>query len=374
MTRTATGLDGAPACGGSRRVCARPPHDGVPLLPPADVARGPRQPAASRRRDARGDAPVPREHRAQGADRRPQPVPDAATRRRRAGSASPSSHAQRQVLAFLLTRNNDVFQNYYLSGSLQTIKRWSRRFRSLDHRGPGGRPPTDARIVELVVTMKRENPAWGERRLQEELRRMGIKVARATIQKILRDNGFRPFPGRPRPLLFERFRSGAKDALWALDFFAVKTAKGVWLQALLVIDIHTRELLDLRVHDGWDVDSRWTARSLQRDRGAHQAPADRRRARPRHPLHGAVHPADARTGRRRGADAVRTPVAQLLRRVRDRNAAARAAPAHPRRRRRRAAVLPRRVPAVHERRPRAPGHRGAHAAGTVDGRARGGGD
>ena len=165
-----------------------------------------------------------------------------------------------QVLAFLLTRDNDVFQNYYLSASLQTIKRWLRRFRSLDHRGPGGRPPTDARIVELVVTMKRENPAWGERRLQEELRRMGIKVARATIQKILRDNGFRPFPGRPRPLLFERFRSGAKDALWALDFFAVKTAKGVWLQALLVIDIHTRELLDLRVHDGWDVDSRWTAR------------------------------------------------------------------------------------------------------------------
>ena len=35
-----------------------------------------------------------------------------------------------QVLAFLLTRNNDVFQNYYLSASLQTIKRWSSRFRS----------------------------------------------------------------------------------------------------------------------------------------------------------------------------------------------------------------------------------------------------
>ena len=57
-------------------------------------------------------------------------------------------------------------------------------------------------------------------------------------------------------------RSTAKDALWALDFFAVQTAKGVWLQALFIIAVHTRELLDLRVHDGWDVDSVWTIRTF----------------------------------------------------------------------------------------------------------------
>ena len=203
---------------------------------------------------------------------------------------------------------------------------------------------------------------------------MGITVARATIQKILRDNGFRPFPGRPRPLLFERFRSGAKDALWALDFFAVKTAKGVWLQVLLVIDIHTRELLELRVHDGWDVDSRWTARifnailartkrqpfALVRDHGTHFLRQFTRQLRVL------------------GVDEELTPcglpslncyaecaIATLRRE---------AAPAHPCRRRSRAAVLPRRLPAVHERRPDAPGHRGSHTAGTVDGRAGGGGD
>jgi hypothetical protein len=36
----------------------------------------------------------------------------------------------------------------------------------------------------------------------------------------------------------------------------------VWLQALLVVDIYTRELLELRVHDGWEVDSRWTIRTF----------------------------------------------------------------------------------------------------------------
>jgi hypothetical protein len=29
-----------------------------------------------------------------------------------------------QVMAFLLTRDDDVFQNYYLSASPRTIKRW----------------------------------------------------------------------------------------------------------------------------------------------------------------------------------------------------------------------------------------------------------
>ena len=137
--------------------------------------------------------------------------------------------------------------------------RWATRFRSLRRRlQPGGRPPLDAQIVELIVTLKRENPAWGQRRIREELRRMGIRVSEPTIVRILREHGFSPQPGRS--ISFDRVRAAAKDALWALDFFAVKTAKGVWLQVLLVIDIHTRELLDLRVYDGWDVDSAWTSR------------------------------------------------------------------------------------------------------------------
>ena len=98
------------------------------------------------------------------------------------------------------------------------------------------------------------------RRIREELRRMGIRVSEPTIVRILRDHGFSPRPGRK--VCFDRVRAAAKDALWALDFFWVKSAKRVWLQALLVIDIHTRELLDVRVHDGWGVDSIWTARVL----------------------------------------------------------------------------------------------------------------
>jgi transposase InsO family protein len=164
-----------------------------------------------------------------------------------------------QVFAHLLTRGDEPFQRYFLSAPRTTIMRWATRFRSLRRRTlSGGRPPLDDTIVELIVTLKRENPPWGQRRIREELRRMGIRVCEPTIVRILRDHGFSPRPGRK--VCFDRVRAAAKDALWALDFFWVKTAKGIWLQSLLVIDIHTRELLDVRVYDGWAIDSTWTTR------------------------------------------------------------------------------------------------------------------
>ncbi|MGN6106866.1 MAG: integrase core domain-containing protein [Kofleriaceae bacterium] len=123
--------------------------------------------------------------------------------------------------------------------------------------GQGRRaPPARREGHRAHLTLKRENPAWGQRRIKEELRRMGISVSEPTIARVLKEHGFAPRPGRE--LDFERVTSSVKDAVWALDFFAVKTAKGVWLQALLIIDIHTREIIDLRVYDGWDVDSTWT--------------------------------------------------------------------------------------------------------------------
>jgi hypothetical protein len=70
-----------------------------------------------------------------------------------------------QVFAYLLTRNNLPFQRYSLSAPLSTIQHWASRFRRIG-RSPaaGGRPPLDAFVVELVVTLKRENPGWGQTR------------------------------------------------------------------------------------------------------------------------------------------------------------------------------------------------------------------
>jgi transposase InsO family protein len=60
----------------------------------------------------------------------------------------------------------------------------------------------------------------------------------------------------------ERFRSKTKDAIWALDYFFVRTAKGAWLNVLLVVDLYTREIIELRAYDGWEADSTWTSKTF----------------------------------------------------------------------------------------------------------------
>jgi transposase len=167
-----------------------------------------------------------------------------------------------QVFAWLITRGQPEFQQQFLSAPVSTIRRWVRRFLGRDERSEnrGGRPKVPPEVVTLIVTLRTENAMWGALRIHQELRRLGVKVSVRSIRRILAEHGFAPRPGRP--LDFSRVRAAARDALWALDYFAVRTAQGALVQVLLVIDVFTREWLELKVHDGWDVDAAWTTRTF----------------------------------------------------------------------------------------------------------------
>jgi transposase len=169
-----------------------------------------------------------------------------------------------QVWAYLVTRGNPPFQKHNLSASPRTIQRWATKFRRGPWRPPerqtqGGRPPAAAEGARLVLALKRDNPSWGQKRISQTLRRMGVRVSAPTVQKILEENGFGP-PGGDRT--WEAYTSAAKEALWAVDFFVMRTLRGQLLQVMIVVDVCTRELLLLRAYDGWDVDSTWTMRTL----------------------------------------------------------------------------------------------------------------
>jgi putative transposase len=83
-----------------------------------------------------------------------------------------------------------------------TILRWHRNLaaRKWDYssRRRPGRPSTRTSVKELIVRMARENPAWGHRRIQGEMVRLGHVIAASTVREILHAAGFDPAPRRRR--------------------------------------------------------------------------------------------------------------------------------------------------------------------------------
>jgi hypothetical protein len=80
----------------------------------------------------------------------------------------------------------------------QTLLRWHRelvRRKWAQPRRAVGRPPTDARVRELVLRFARENPRWGDPRIAGELRKLGLRVSPSTTRRILLANRLGPRRG-----------------------------------------------------------------------------------------------------------------------------------------------------------------------------------
>jgi transposase InsO family protein len=127
-----------------------------------------------------------------------------------------------------------------------TILRWHRegfrlfwRFKSRSRKP--GRPPIDPELVELIQRMATENRLWGAERIRGELLKLGVRVAKRTIQKYMR--AVRP-PG-----------AGGQDwqtflcnhRVWGCDFLQVYD---IWFRplfAFFIIDVNMKEVVHLGV-------------------------------------------------------------------------------------------------------------------------------
>jgi putative transposase len=124
-----------------------------------------------------------------------------------------------------------------------TLLAWHRRLvaRKWDYtrRRRPGRPSMTAAIRKLVIRMATDNPAWGHRRVQGELVKLGHPIAASMVWQILHAAGIDPAPRRTGPT-WRQFLAVQARGILAVDFVHVDTVLLRRLYALIVIEHGTR--------------------------------------------------------------------------------------------------------------------------------------
>jgi putative transposase len=138
-----------------------------------------------------------------------------------------SGRADRAIISALVTVPPQR-RRLALIVSPRTVPRWharlvARRWTFPHHRP--GRPRTARAIRRLVVSMAKDNPTWGYRRIHGELIGLGHTVAASTVWKILRAAGIDPSPQRTGPT-WTQFLTAQATSILAVDFFHLDSVFG----------------------------------------------------------------------------------------------------------------------------------------------------
>jgi transposase InsO family protein len=142
----------------------------------------------------------------------------------------------------VLQRLRPVRERFSTLVTPDTLRRWHRDLvRHKWHRQhrivPRRRIPDPTRA--LVLRFATENPTWGYRRIQGELRKLGTEVSATSIRRILAAH--RPPPAHRET--WSQFMRAQASSIIACDLFTVESIHLRTLHVLFFIDLHTRRVL-----------------------------------------------------------------------------------------------------------------------------------
>jgi hypothetical protein len=137
----------------------------------------------------------------------------------------PAFRPHERGLLVLLSRVVHNWRNAVLLVKPDTILHWHRegfrlfwRWKSRPPRKPPSRLPAD--VIDLIRHMASSNATWGAERIRGELLKLGIRVAKRTIQKYIR--AVRP----AAPPRGQRWHSFLRNhTVWACDFLQCPSRK-----------------------------------------------------------------------------------------------------------------------------------------------------
>ena len=102
--------------------------------------------------------------------------------------------------------------------------------------------------------MWQANPTWGSPRIVGELRKVGIEVAKSTVEK------YRIRPPKPLSPTWKAFLTSHMQGLVALDFFVVPTVTHKVLFVLLILAHKRRRVVHFNLTE--HPTAEWTAQQV----------------------------------------------------------------------------------------------------------------
>ncbi|MGI8519016.1 MAG: integrase core domain-containing protein [Actinomycetota bacterium] len=102
-------------------------------------------------------------------------------------------------------------------------------------------PPSRRTSKPLIVRFAKDNPRWGYRRVQGELKKLGHEVSAMTIRDVMRRSGLGPVLRGAGPSWSEFLRAQASTVV-ACDFFTVYSSFGKTIYVLFLIELSSRQV------------------------------------------------------------------------------------------------------------------------------------
>lgn len=171
----------------------------------------------------------------------------------------PSIRPAERILWSWLSRRWARWRDVLVFGQPETVIAWQRkRFR--DHwarrsrAGKPGRPLISEEIRELIRKISGANPLWGTPRIVGELGKLGIKVAKSTVDK------YRVRSQKPPSPTWKAFLKNHVNDLVSIDFFIVPTIRFKLLFVVVVLAHSRRKVLHFNVTE--NPTAQWTAQQI----------------------------------------------------------------------------------------------------------------
>jgi putative transposase len=124
--------------------------------------------------------------------------------------------------------------------------------------------PEDLELMRLIDEQYLKTPSWGSRSMRNHLRRLGYKINRKRVQRLMRLMGLeaiypKPKTSRPHPAhkvypyLLRNMVVERPNQVWAADITYIPMNRG-FMYLVAVMDWHSRKILSWRISNTLDTD------------------------------------------------------------------------------------------------------------------------